>query len=223
MTRCFLLLMLLAPAEAMSETRDWEQMMREAAELRQARRFSDAHRRYADATAATALGPNLCLSVTRIAIGGLLRDEGRTAEAERIWRAELTRRQSSPEATLATVLLHLGDLYTSQQRYYEAEAMLLRSVAVTGGVPDGTASLVSALSSLGNLYLLQSKFEPAVNPLERALSPAPGERDQTLDTAVVSFTLAKVYSRLGRTDDADALFERSIALAGDIAERSILS
>jgi tetratricopeptide (TPR) repeat protein len=206
MTRWFLLLSFCVPAFAIGEVQTWERFMNEAAELRQARRFADAHQRYAQATAAAADGlGNLYSSVTTIAIGGLFRDEGRTADAERVWRAELVRLESQPAETLGAVLLHLGELYTSQRRYSQAESMLVRCAAV---MKDA-----SVLSSLGNLYLLQSRLDEAAESLERAMAVLQANGDQTLDTAVVSFTLAKVYSRMHRSDEADALFERSMSLA----------
>ena len=205
----------LLPALALATSADgWEQLMTKAAELTREGRFSAADKLYV-AAAAAAGGtptPELAQSVTRVAIGKLRLQEGRTDEAEQIWRLELARLPSHGFPTLPAVLLHLSDMYIFQRRYADAEAMLVRCAQHRDAAAGG--SIVTALTGLGTVYESQGRYGEAAAALAEALSLVMDPTgDRVLDVAVIEYKLAGVYSRVGRNAEADDLFERSLSRA----------
>ena len=205
----------LIPALALATSADgWEQSMTKAAELTSKGRFSAADKMYVAARAA-AVGtptPELAESVTRVAIGKLRFQEGRTDEAEQIWRFELARLESRGLPTVPAVLLHLSDLYIFQRRYAVAEEMLVRCAQHRDAVAGG--AIVTALTGLGTVYASQARYGEAAAALAEALSlVSDSSGDRALDVAVIEYKLAGVYSRVGRAAEADDLFERSLRRA----------
>ncbi len=121
-----------------------------------------------------------------------LHQAGRLREAEPLYRAVLEQLPGQPLATH-----RLGMLLLQSNRPDEAEPYLRASVLGRDAPPEAIAHLGLALHQLG-------QFEEALHWFERANAASAGAR--------LPFWRANTLVELGRFDDADADFDRALAL-----------
>jgi eukaryotic-like serine/threonine-protein kinase len=139
---------------------------------------------------------------------------GRYREAEQIWMEMLQTQARSQEQWLDTVVApfvmgNLGELYTYEARYAEAEELLLKTLE------DGTAQwgeespyTLAYMSRLGAVYRAQGRYKEAETLLGRTLEISArvwGEREWHYATLHCKSELAQLYADLGRYDEAEPL------------------
>ena len=111
-------------------------------------------------------------------------------------------------------LNHRGELYRSQGRYMEAEAMFKQALAIVekaGGLTHPDVS--KPLSSLAQLYFDQGRYVEAEALYERALAireAALGRYDPSV--SVVLINLADLYRIQGRYAEAEPLYRRALTI-----------
>jgi CHAT domain-containing protein/Tfp pilus assembly protein PilF len=111
-------------------------------------------------------------------------------------------------------LNHRGELYRSQGRYMEAEAMFKQALAIVekaGGLTHPDVSI--PLSSLAQLYFDQGRYVEAEALYERALAireAAPGRYDPSV--GVVLIGLADLRRMQGRYAEAEPLYRRALTI-----------
>ncbi len=119
-----------------------------------------------------------------------LHQRGALAEAERIYRAILTREDSAAVGTL------LGAVLAQTGRSEEAIGTLKRALARDPRQPF-------AWSALGNLLFETGPAAAAIEPYQRALALKPGD-------AVLAYNLANALRVAGRLDEALASYDAAI-------------
>src|SRR5262245_2052502 len=107
-----------------------------------------------------------------------------------------------------------GELYRSQGRYMEAEALFKQALAIAekaGGLTHPDVSI--ALSSLAQLYGDQGRYGEAQALYQRALAireQALGRYDPSVSDILIA--LADLYRRQGRYAEAEPLYRRALAI-----------
>ena len=107
-----------------------------------------------------------------------------------------------------------GELYRSQGRYTEAEALFKQALAIaekTGGLTHPDVSI--ALIGLAQLYSAQGRYGEAQALYERALA----SREQVLgryhpSASVILIALADLYRTQNRYAEAEALYRRALTI-----------
>ena len=204
-------------AQSQGET---ETLNRQAAELFQARKFSEA---LPLAEKALALGEKeFGPDDERVAellnnVSLIHRAQSRFAEAEPFHKRALAlqERLLGPEnAAVGKTLRLLGELHVLQKRYPEAEAVYKRAVAVMEKVrgPDHL-DVVEVLNGLAIAYRMQRRFAE-VDPLyQRAVAITEKTKGPDhADVAAALDRLATLHEVRGRYADADTLYQRSLAI-----------
>ena len=148
--------------------------------------------------------------------GVALRDVGRYEESERVLHEALERANRSlgydHQFTLTmrerwgTVLYHLG-------RYQEAGATVDSSIAVKRERLEPTdANYIMALSRAGDPYWMDNRLDRAEDRYRRALE---GAGHSGIYSILVLDRLANIASARGDLDEADQLYDESLALAAE--------
>lgn len=125
--------------------------------------------------------------------------EGRAAEAERLYRAIL-----KVERKHAQALHGLGVLCSQQRRYDEAVQLIRKAVSAN-------PSSVEAHNDLGTALYGQQRHSEAIEWYERALALKP-------DMAAAHYNLANALAASGRPAEALERYERAMALQPGYAE-----
>ena len=147
----------------------------------------------------------------------VFQSQGRTAEAEALYKRTLAIREKAlgPDHPDVALSLHnLALVYGAQGRTAEAEPLYKRALAIFEKAlgPDHP-DVAQSLNNLAELYRAQGRTADA-EPLhkrslairEKALGPDHRDVAQSLNN------LAAVYHIQGRTADAEALYKRSLAI-----------
>ena len=157
-----------------------------------------------------------------------VRDAGKLAEAAELAEQLLRIREKSvlpPDRNdVAVAINDLAQLYVAQGRYADAEPLLRRSLAIVEnrGRPDDF-NVGVALNSLANLYEDQGRYAEAEPLLKRSIAIYEKARwpfatrekarePKDFEVSIPLNTLAQVYQRQGRTDEAEALYKRNLAI-----------
>jgi tetratricopeptide (TPR) repeat protein len=138
------------------------------------------------------------------------REEGRSAEA-RTFAADALRAAAGDDARSVEALLLLGRTSIDLCMYEEAEHALDRAVALAERVEgEDTATLrVLALADRAALARTLGRYEEAEQRYRGALAQAdPG----SLDEATVANDLAVTLKFVGKLDEAECLYGRSLAI-----------
>lgn len=143
-------------------------------------------------------------------IGLVLNRKGSYERAEAIFKEELSLRQSlygPKSAEVAWTLQELAYVFENQELWSEAEPIYRESLSIfEDKIPE---HLGTAYCNLGLLYLKMRRLPEAQDLLERALEES--SRSEKKDWNVMQH-LAKVYSLLGRYDEATDLYHRALAV-----------
>ena len=167
--------------------------------------------------------PRRNFAITLSNLAETIRALGKLAEAEELYRKSigiLEKQTGPPRLRLAISLNNLAELYSSQGRYGEAERLLIRAVAMEEAAlgPDHL-NLGVRWNSLGTICRAQGRYAEAVSFLLRSLSVREralgaedpkvavvlGPNDEVLSAS--QGTLAEVYRRQGRYNDAEGLLK----------------
>lgn len=123
-------------------------------------------------------------------------------------------RLSPKDPGLSPVLNNLGLLYTSSERFAEAEAIFLRALAIEeAAFGKEHPELANVLSNLGILYVGLGREKEAEVVYRRALEIREAKLGKDHPHVASSLSnLAHLYSRQGRLVDAEPLFLRALAI-----------
>ncbi len=141
-----------------------------------------------------------------------LLEEGKYDEAIASAKSALEEAEKSPDkhgANVAKLLLTLGDVYTKQKKYAEAENFLKRSLEIRED-GDSFNDLVIGLLSLTTVYEEQGKYAQAELLAERnlALHKAKlGPDDPWVNS--LTKTLARIYKEQGKNREAHQLLKEA--------------
>ena len=107
------------------------------------------------------------------------------------------------------VLNNKGILLTRQQRYDEAEAILMQALEVT--VSENTQAYATVCSSLGNLMFEKADYHKSLAFYKKALLL---DRQSQFHPGLADnlYTVGQVYYRMEAYDQAMAYFQRSIKI-----------
>lgn len=161
-----------------------------------------------------------------------LRLQGKYAEATVLGEKALTIRQKllgDNHLDVGVSFNTLGELYTSQGRYLEAESFYQKSLDIIRedlrkqNLPDDNFGVAVLLSNLGGLYLLQGKYDEAEQLLQKSLAikkqRAEGEHPTPFDAILVKMTLAEtinnlaeLYQAQGKYAEAEPLYQQSLSI-----------
>lgn len=140
--------------------------------------------------------------------GSKLRRQGKFEEALPIFEAVLAEARDVPNPIAeATVLGHIGALYTDQRRWDEAEAVLAEAVGIARD-QDNPMLLAAVLNDQGHYLLARDDQEAAQLVYEEALSQARRGTDSQL-TAHVLAGLAEIYLAEQNASYAHRLLEEA--------------
>ncbi|MCJ1269239.1 hypothetical protein MMC22_009129 [Lobaria immixta] len=147
-------------------------------------------------------------------LGLLYHDQGKLAEAEKMYRRALDGKEKAwgPDHTFTlNTVDKLGNLYTDQGKLAEAEKMYRRALdgMEKAWGPDHTSTL-DTVNNLGNLYADQGKLAEAEKMYRRALDrkeKAWGpDHTSTLDTVN---NLGNLYAGQGKLAEAEKMYRRA--------------
>jgi tetratricopeptide (TPR) repeat protein len=150
------------------------------------------------------------------ALGRLLRNAGRYAEAESLVEEALRIRERvlgwEDPSTLISVN-SLAILYESQGRYMEAEPLYHRALAASERVLGGEhPDTLTSVNNLAALYASEGRYAEAEPLYQRALAA----RERVLgwehpNTLASVNNLAHLYANEGRYAEAEPLYQRALA------------
>jgi CHAT domain-containing protein/tetratricopeptide (TPR) repeat protein len=132
---------------------------------------------------------------------------GRHGDAEALYRRLLA--IDDDPATLA----NLAGLYVEQQRFSEAETLLLRALAMQEKKRPNSPAVGITLNSLGYVYRATERYVEAEQVYRRALAIHEKAADNFFDLSITLNNLAVVLRELRRYDEAADLLRRSVALS----------
>ncbi|MEM9982366.1 MAG: histidine kinase, partial [Bacteroidota bacterium] len=114
-------------------------------------------------------------------------------------------------AIRAKVLDHLADIYTVQQKYVQAEALLQQALEMNRQLGKTDQEALN-LFSLGNLMREKENYKQAIAYLEKALTLY--KKMQVKEQVCgVFIALARVYIQLGQLETANELIKKGETLA----------
>lgn len=145
-----------------------------------------------------------------------LLDQGRYAEAVPLAQelVTLSEQEFGPKhENTAALLYQLALLLKSQHRTKDAEAALVRAVAIYEAKPDAEAAVAMVLADLAKTYIDEARFEQALQAYDRVLKI----RRKTLgpdhpDVAAALNDIAEIYRQTGRFAEAEKLYKRSLEI-----------
>src|SRR5690606_34766346 len=121
---------------------------------------------------------------------------------------------ADPPETRATLLPTIGNVYSSLGLYSEAVALLENALASKRAVYGPKhPEVADAMNALAGTLLEQNEFERVERLLQDALQmqrEIAGEG--ALENAPILLTYARLEQHRGRFDDAERLYERSLAI-----------
>ena len=196
-------------------------------------RFADAESLYKRALAIRekALGPdNLAVAGTLSKLAAFYEAQGRFADAKSLYKRALAIREKAlgpDNPDVSDSLDNLAAFYEAQGRFADAKSLYKRALAIREKAlgPENHA-VAESLTNLAALYKAQNRYgeaelfyKRALAIREKALGPV-NDTGESLnpenDALAVSLNdLSELYRALGRDADAEILFRRARALAGN--------
>ncbi len=173
----------------------------------QERRYAEARRLLADLRGVYAHSP-LALEHMRLHEGSLLAQEGRYAEAARVFEAIDRRRVGRG---LPLLLNNLAWCLVRTGKGPRALVLARESIAAGDGGLSGGDLQACQLGTLGAALVTDGKPDEAIAPLERALACGGVPRHQ----AVRAFYLGEALHAVGREDEAVLAWQRAAKACPD--------
>ena len=162
----------------------------------------------------------------RAELAGVLREEGKEAEAEELLSSELApapvNPQTRPDLTGPLDDLNRATQYRAQGTYQEAEFLYRRAISALEKAPPKSAAgpLTSALDGLGEVCHSVGRNPEAEELLLRALDlreKSAGNQVQTIGvtrTLSFPFALQNFYRAEGRLGEMEQIYQRAIQIQG---------
>jgi len=122
--------------------------------------------------------------------------------------------------TIAHVLNNKGILLTRQNRYEDAETVLIQALEATA--PDDTHAYATVYSSLGSLMFEKTDYDQAIEFYEKALS-LDRQSDFHPGLADNLNVVGKIYFQQEKYDQATAYFQRSVKIYALFGNREQVS
>jgi CHAT domain-containing protein/Flp pilus assembly protein TadD len=146
-----------------------------------------------------------------------LYDAGHYAESAKAAEAALKLVETKGDSAgieAITTLNALGENYRRLMRYDDAEKALMRAKATYDGRPDGyMGSLLDlTLTNIATLYFDEGRYSDAIPLLNNSITYLTTANGSELDIANRFNTLAASLQRLGMFGEAEAAYQRSIAI-----------
>jgi len=150
-------------------------------------------------------------------LGAVYSVERRDVEAVTILNRALKVAQTSPTSSESTVeiLNSLGGTYFRQRRFKKAEQLFQQALQTLAGTSAFEDNAGSILNNLGVVYCEQRKYPLAEEFMTKSLllmAAHLGSAHPALTDVLDS--LGTVYTNMGRYADAEAQFQRAIAILG---------
>ncbi len=166
-------------------------------------------------TARAELPENALLAVLLNNLAGIAWDQDRLADTERLLREALRVSEADPEASplrIANAVGNLGVVCRSQRKWEDAEALLLRALALArAAVPPGDPELLYFLKEPAVLLSARGRFDEAIPFREEALAILEKlETPQNVFRAEILQEIARDYAQQGKLDAAARRYERSL-------------
>lgn len=151
-------------------------------------------------------------------IASALAHQGRYQESERIRLRTLAweRRESGgrPTAGVSIELHNLGELYHGQGRHKDAEPLLREACEILVKAGEGRSIYhANSLKTLADIYKAMHRYPPAVQCYQQAYALYADLLGKDHPLAVMQSDLADVYTSMEKYDEAEAIFDRSLACA----------
>jgi CHAT domain-containing protein len=141
---------------------------------------------------------------------------GRYAESERHYRRVLEARVrllGADHPDTAGALINLADEYYRQRRFLEAESLYRRSLEVRERVFGPDHYLVAlSVSRLGRSLRSQGNYAAAEAAFRRSVDIDEKVHGDHFFTAIALEDLADTYDKLGKTVEAAAIYDRTVAM-----------
>ncbi len=155
-------------------------------------------------------------------LAGLYVTQGKYEEAEPLFKRALEIREKYSHPELAVTLMNFGNFHFDLRRFYEAEELYKKSLALLEkNLGDMHPEVGKALNSIGNVYHEQEKYSEALPYYEKAkeifVSAFGPEHPEV---AIETNNLAFLYFKLGKFNDAYVLFKNAIKLLQKIFGRN---
>jgi serine/threonine-protein kinase len=149
-------------------------------------------------------------------LGGVYRSLGKLGPADSLLRAALARRRAlygPSHPAVATSLVALGELRTTQAEYDTAEAYIRDALAMAKRTMSPTDPLVGkATASLGQVLYDKGAYDQAVPVLQEAIRLQTRGDTATPGLASAITGLANTYFYLGKFALSDTLNQRALAI-----------
>ncbi|KAH7395355.1 hypothetical protein DE146DRAFT_616190 [Phaeosphaeria sp. MPI-PUGE-AT-0046c] len=160
------------------------------------------------------------IDITRIEwtlhkLGNLYRDQGKLAEAEKMYKWALREREEAlgtDHTSTLTTVNSLGNLYRDRGKLVDAEKMYVRALQGREEAlgPDHTSTLTT-VNNLGLLYANQGKAVDAEKMYVRALQGREEALGPTHTSTLMTVNnLGNLYRDQGKLADADKMYERAL-------------
>ncbi|NES95320.1 MAG: tetratricopeptide repeat protein [Desertifilum sp. SIO1I2] len=200
----------------------------------QLERWTDAESAYTEALSILQAQSNPNLQHLVWAIDGLASIAYQRGDLERatvLYQTALTRERVALEnlipqggenafmarRAIASWLNALAGIYQQQQRYDEAETLLVEMLEIVQGLGK-SRERVAFLQSVVNFYRTQGRHDKAAPLLEQMLATIRA-LDESSDQALLLESLANDYRAEGRYDQAEALYRESIDIQETVSGR----
>ncbi len=160
----------------------------------------------------TAAGDSRALAEVFITMGGILRDRGELAEAQKAYRdaESIFRRHDCPEGQ-CRALNHLAGLYFRRTDFRNALAILMDAVEIAKRLDD-QQKLAFMMGNIGRLHTFMGDFAQAEKHLTINVELSESLGDD-LETMRAQLSLGYVYVQMAEYAQAETQFEKAQRLA----------
>ena len=156
----------------------------------------------------TKAGDSLMLAEVFVTLGGVLRDRGELAEAQKAYRdaESIFRRNDCPEGQ-SRALNHLAGLHFRRADYRNALAVLMDAVQIAKRLDD-RRKLAFMMGNIGRLHTFMGDFTEAEKNLSINIRMST-ELGDDLETLRAQLSLGYVYLQKAEYDRAEAEFSKA--------------
>jgi len=163
----------------------------------------------------TRTGDSLMLAEVFVTLGGILRDRGELAEAQKAYRdaESIFRRYDSPEGQ-CRALNHLAGLCFRRTDYRNALAVLMDAVEIARRLDD-RRKLAFMMGNIGRLHTFMGDFAEAEKHLQINIRMST-ELGDDLETLRAHLSLGYVYMQRAEYEKSEAEFNNAGALLGAV-------
>ena len=156
----------------------------------------------------TRTGDSLTLAEVFVTLGGILRDRGELAEAQKAYRdaESIFRRYDCPEGQ-SRALNHLAGLYFRRADYRNALAVLMDAVEIARRLDD-RRKLAFMMGNIGRLHTFMGNFAEAEKHLQINIRMST-ELGDDLETLRAHLSLGYVYLQRAEYDNSGAEFSKA--------------